>query len=88
MLERRRDETKKDRMSILWFFKFLFQGVISHTALMLSIMTIMNASDELAILNDSIGILVLSQLNIIGSKLFLEDFKIDFNKLYTDDNFL
>lgn len=77
VIERR--QIKKDWHSVFWFLKFLMQGVISHTALMLAILTIMRSEDEMAILNDSIGILVLSQLNFIGSKLYLEDFKVDFN---------
>ena len=79
---------KKDKWAYMWYFKFLFQALVSHTALLLSIIVVLKAQEEFAILNDSIGILVIACLNITGTKLFMEDFKIDFNKLYTDDDFL
>lgn len=75
-------------LAFLWYSLFLLQGVISHIVLLLSIITILSASIEIAILNDSIGILVLSTLHTIGSKLILEDFKIRYNKTYTDGDFL
>lgn len=51
-------------------------------------MTIMSTTTEIATLNDGIGILVLAQIHLIGSKLFIEDFKIEFNSVSTDDQYL
>ena len=84
----KRRQSIKDFWSYAWFFKFLFQAIISHFALLLSIIVILKAQEEFNILNDSIGILVLSSLNVIGSKLLIEDFKIDYNEIYTDGDFL
>lgn len=74
--------------NFIWYCKFMYQAVICHTSLLLAIMTVMMSKQEIFILNDAIGILVLSVLNQMGSKLLLEDFKVEFNQIFTDGDFL
>lgn len=56
--------------------------------LLLSILIVMTSSTEFLILNDSLGILVISQMHSMSAKLFLEDFKVVFNKIYNDYEYL
>lgn len=84
----RKEGRKTGAIFYLWYFKFFFQAIISHTVLLLALLTIMAAQTEIAILNDPIGLLVMGQLNTIGSKLILEDFHIDFNMVFIDGDYL
>ena len=44
--------------------------------------------DERSALNDSLAVLILNSLDVIGSKYFLVDVKIRFNKEFYSSNFL